>query len=399
MPLPRLRVLFAIGSLHGGGSERQTIGILRHLDRSRFEPLLYLVTRDGELLRDVPEDVPVFAFHDGHPPPRINWPGRIHRAEIRDVARVVREQRIDVVYDRTWHMTLITAAAARRQPVRRVSTAVTNPRQDFERNAPRFRTVKSWLLRRAYREADRVVAVSEGVRDALAGYHRLDRDRITTIYNFVDLERIDRLAREPLPAGRDVETAGRFCVVAAGRLSEEKGFQHLLAATDELVNRRRRTELLVRLLGTGPLEQRLRAFVAQHGLAGHVRFEGFQANPYAFFRAADLFCLPSVYEGLPNALVEAMASRVPVLASDCESGPREILAGGEYGRLVRPGDPRALADAIEDAMVRPEAWRTIIEPARARVEQVFSRAAGMAKIEGLLVEVCRGTAVGPENVK
>ena len=118
--MPRTRVLLAVGSLHGGGSERQTVQILQHLDRSRFEPVLYLITRGGELLGDVPDDVPVYAFHDRTPLPRLNWPGRIHRAEIRDLARVLREERIDVIYDRTWHMTLITAAAARRYPVRRM---------------------------------------------------------------------------------------------------------------------------------------------------------------------------------------------------------------------------------------------------------------------------------------
>ncbi|HUG92726.1 MAG TPA: glycosyltransferase [Planctomycetaceae bacterium] len=383
-----IRVLFAIGSLHGGGSERQTVGILRHLDRSKFAPLLYLVTRGGELLSDVPDDVAVFAFHDHAPLPRFNWPGRIHRAEMRDLARVIRDERIDVVYDRTWHMTLLTAAAARRERVRRISTVVTNPRLDFERNAPRFAWIKTRMLRRAYREADRVVAVSEGVRSAVSEYHGLPLERIATIYNFVDLERIDHLAAEACGSELTWAAAGRFTIVAAGRLSEEKGFQYLLSAMDELVHRRGRAHVLVRLLGNGPLEHTLRAFVERRGLAEHVRFEGFQPNPYVFFRSADLYCLPSVYEGMPNALVEAMACRVPVVAADCESGPREILAGGEHGRLVPPGDPQALADAIEDAMDHPAAWRGRIESARRRVEEAFSLPAGMAKIQDLLVSVC-----------
>jgi glycosyltransferase involved in cell wall biosynthesis len=387
-----IRVLFAIGSLHGGGSERQTVQILRHLDRARFSPVLYLVTRGGELLSEVPDDVPVYAFHDRHPLPRLNWPGRIHRAEIRDLTHVIRDERIDVVYDRTWHMTLITAAAARRQPVRRVSTVVTNPRLDFERNAPRFAWVKTRMLHRAYREADRVVAVSDGVRAAVAAYHGLPLERVTTIYNFVDLERIDQLAASALPAGEPAP-AGRFTIVAAGRLSEEKGFQHLLAAVDELVNRRKRAKLLVWLLGTGPLEQEFQGFVRQRGLTGHVRLEGFQPNPYTFFRVADLFCLPSVYEGMPNALVEAMACRVPVLATDCESGPREILAGGEYGRLVTAGDALALADAIEEAIDRPADGGNRVERARRRVEEEFSLSAGIRRIEDLLTSVCSSASV------
>src|SRR5205085_4087233 len=100
--------------MSGGGSQRQLIGILQRLDRQRFEPFLYLISPGGELLGEVPADVPVFIFADRYQPPPWRYPGQAHRARVRDLAGLLKEHQIDIVYDRTYHMTLITAAACAR---------------------------------------------------------------------------------------------------------------------------------------------------------------------------------------------------------------------------------------------------------------------------------------------
>src|SRR5207302_6873274 len=112
----------------------------------------------------------------------------------------------------------------------------------------------------------------------------------------------------------------------------------------------------------------LQAFIDQHQLQLHVTLAGFRANPLVYFSRANLFCLSSLYEGMPNALVEALVCRVPVLATDCPSGPREVLCDGKYGRLVPPADARALADAIEDAIMHPGAWRALLNAASEHIE-------------------------------
>ena len=113
----RIRVLFAIGSLAGGGSERQVVNILRHIDRSKFEPHLYLVSRSGEFLDQVPDDVRITAFDDAQVSGGVYLPGRIRRAQIAHFQSVLTEQQIDVVYDRTPHMTLIAGPACERSSV------------------------------------------------------------------------------------------------------------------------------------------------------------------------------------------------------------------------------------------------------------------------------------------
>jgi glycosyltransferase involved in cell wall biosynthesis len=385
----KIRILLAIGEMSGGGSQRQMIGILQRLDRTRFEPQLYLVSPGGELLPEVPADVPVHVFAKRQSKSRWLYPGQAHRARVRDLAAVLEEERIDLLYDRTYHMTLIAAGATRRRPTPRVSVIVTDPQLDFETNVERFRLVKRLLLRRAYQSADRVLAVSEGVRQAAIKRYGLPGEKTLTIHNFFDIERIERLMAESLPPAEARANDGRFEIVSAGRLHPQKGFLYLLEAVRILVHDRGRGQIRVRILGTGGQQTALNAYVVEHGLRSHVTLAGFRANPLPYFCQADLFCLSSLYEGMPNALVEAMLCQTPVLATDCPSGPREVLDGGRLGRLVRPANARQLADAIDDAIVNHGEWRKRVGAARKHIEEQYSPQSRMQQLEALLVTVAR----------
>jgi len=382
-----LRVLFAIGEMSGGGSQRQILEILRRLERERFQPQLYVIASRGELLSEVPADVPVHTFAMRRPQQSWLYPGQAHRARVADLAEVLSEQQIDVLYDRTYHMTLIAAGAARRRPTPRVSVVVTDPKRDFETNRERFRFAKRVLLKRAYQAADRVVAVSEGVRKAAVDYYALPTGKSLTLYNIFDIKRIDALAAQALPATETRREGEWFEVVAAGRLHPQKGFLYLLEAIAELVHHRLRRQIQLRILGTGPLESTLKNWIHKLKLAGHVTLAGFVDNPLPYYKQADLFCLSSLYEGMPNALVEAMLCQVPVVATDCASGPGEILAGGRYGRLVPVADSRALADAIDDAILNPQKWRKKVQPAREYIERTYSAEEGIRRVEDLLMTV------------
>jgi hypothetical protein len=142
----RIRVLFAIGSLAGGGSERQLVNILRHIDRSKFEPHLYLVSRSGEFLSLVPDDVSITAFDDEPGSGGVYLPGRIRREQIAHFRSTLIEKKIHVVYDRTPHMTLVAGPACRQLRVPNISTVVSNPADDLRDNIGRFRWWKFRVL-------------------------------------------------------------------------------------------------------------------------------------------------------------------------------------------------------------------------------------------------------------
>jgi glycosyltransferase involved in cell wall biosynthesis len=202
------------------------------------------------------------------------------------------------------------------------------------------------LVRRSYPSADVIVAVSGGVADDLARTAALARERITVINNPVVVPAMTELARGPcehewLRPGHPAPVA-----LAVGRLTPQKGFDTLIRAFAE-VHRRRAARLLI--LGEGPERGRLQALAADLGLAQDVQLVGWVGNVYAYLSRADAFVLSSRWEGLPTVLIEALFCAVPVVATDCPSGPREILDGGRFGRLVPIGDVAALAEALHDA--------------------------------------------------
>jgi glycosyltransferase involved in cell wall biosynthesis len=380
-----LRVVFVIGSLGGGGSERQLLGLLKTIDRERIQPVLYLLDRSGPLLEEVPPDVPAFSFTDDHPAPRRLYPGRVHRMRVRHLARFLCRQATDVVYERTLIATLVAGPAARRAAVPRVSVVVADPEIDLRHSAAKFQWAKRRILQRAYHDAFRVVAVSEDLRRAVKDFFRLPEGKVCTVLNPVDLDRIDRLAAASEP---DLDPE-RFHIVSAGRLQKQKGYGYLIEAVDMLVHRYGHRRIRLHVLGAGPLEERLRDEVSRRELDEFVQFEGFLPNPYGYFRRARLFCLASIYEGMPNVLLEAMACRTPVLATDCPTGPREILADGRCGRLVPPADPAALTVAMDEAIRDYEPWVRRAELGRQRVESEFSLDAATRAFEELLSEADR----------
>jgi len=209
----------------------------------------------------------------------------------------------------------------------------------------------AWYLpmRLLYPMADVVVAVSEGVARDLVEITGLPRERIQVIRNPAVSQAMFRLAQEPVdhPWYQDASTP---IIIGIGRLTRQKDFPTLIRAFARV-----RSQLPCRLiiLGEGRDRPMLSELVHSLGVAEDVALPGFVVNPYPFLGRASLFVLSSLWEGSPTVLTEAMALGVPVVATDCPSGPREILRDGRLAPLVATGDPGALAAAIRDTLVRP----------------------------------------------
>lgn len=202
------------------------------------------------------------------------------------------------------------------------------------------------LARRFYPWADGIVAVSRGSADDLARTAHLSRERIEVIHNPIVTPELRELATETLdhPWLRPGEPP---VLLAVGRLSPQKDFGTLIRAFALL--RRTRVARLV-ILGEGPERAGLESLVAAMGLDGSVDLPGRVLNPYPYMSRADAFVLSSRWEGLPSVLIEALFCGAPVVATDCPSGPVEILEGGRHGLLVPVGDVDALARGMQAAL-------------------------------------------------
>ncbi len=232
--------------------------------------------------------------------------------------------------------------------IRLVGRLGTNLSEALAHKHPLQRWFRCLPLQRAYGQVDHVVAVSEGVAEDTAKLTGLPRERISVIRNPVVTPRMQAQAQAPVP---DWFIAGGTPVIlGAGRLTEQKDFATLLRAF--AVVRSQRPARLV-ILGDGGKRAALTALAQELGMSADVSMPGHVDNPYAYMARARLFVLSSRWEGSPNVLTEALALGTPVVATDCPSGPREILRGGEVAPLVPVGDVQALARAMLGALDHP----------------------------------------------
>jgi len=393
-------VLVMISSLEGGGSERQALLVLRRLNRTIFAPELYVLRRSGSLLGQVPADVPIHCFEESieaETASWLSWPGRVHGAQVGHLARLLTNRSIDVIYDRTFHMSLIAAPAAVRCEIPRVATIVSPPSRALPLNGGKFLAIKRRRLRAAYRQASAVITVSHPTASDAARYYGLPRSRFTVIPNPVDAEAIDSVvARFPRPS-RD----GRYTIACVGRMSAEKGQAELLKAVDRLLTLYPEfPPPKFWMIGDGPLRESLQQAVERSKWQEHFEFLGHLEHPEPWIAAADALCVPSHFEGFPNVMLEAMALGVPVIA-------RSLDVTRSLGRL--PTDPAirgrdylatyvdspsqsgvALARRLRRVKLNPTATQSRVAAALRLARETLSPVTIIPRIEQALIEAIKG---------
>lgn len=170
-------------------------------------------------------------------------------------------------------------------------------------------------------KSDFVVALSKMVEKDLNETFGVPHSKTVTIYNPCDIDRIKHLAEQECPFAFDSDC---FYFVTAGRMVKQKGQWHLLKAFSEMKKKAPNAKLII--LGSGELEGKLKKLAADLNIDNDVIFTGFIDNPYAYISRSNCFVLSSLFEGLGNVIIEAMACEVPVISYDCLAGPRELIA-------------------------------------------------------------------------
>lgn len=199
------------------------------------------------------------------------------------------------------------------------------------------RWVKPMILRRAYRRADRVIALTNAMAFELERDWKVPAQAITMIPNGVDFP------RETSPRPDNAHPV----ILSVARLSPQKDIATLLRAFAAV---RCKREARLKIAGDGRLRGDLEALSRDLGISDDVEFLGHQGSPARLYAEADLTVLSSHFEGFPNVLIEALAQGCPIVATDCPTGPAEIIQDESVGKLARVGDPEDLARAINAAL-------------------------------------------------
>lgn len=351
----RLRIAVFLYGPTRGGATRRGLTLARAFAERGHAVDLVMARRDGPLADRISPRLRVVNLYGGLEPPRLLRARRVRtRLCVPGLVRYLRRERPDVLLAGSTGVHLAALRAHRRA---RVDTGLVlrgcSHLSSVSLSTRRLpRPFQLLLARLYYGAASAAIAVSDDVAADLARVTSLDPARIHVVPNPVVPPDLAEAVRAPLehpwfaPGEPPV-------VLGAGRLARQKDFPILLRAFAEL--RRRRPARLV-ILGEangGNGRRELERLAARLGIAEDVALPGMVENPFAYMAHAAVFALSSAWEGLPGALIEAMASGCPVVSTDCPGGSREILEGGALGALVPVGDAAALADALARTLDAP----------------------------------------------
>ncbi|NWF98817.1 MAG: glycosyltransferase [Nitrospirae bacterium] len=343
----KIKVLFFITSLDIGGAERVMLHILRHLDRNRFFPILLLLYQYNELpySKYLPEDLKILVLQRKSE----SFTSKIKQAIT--FLLTVGKIKPDIIFSMLTHCNILALFGKLLFRTKIIITEHSTLSAIIKTpdGAKILGLPVSFLVKTFYRFADKIITVSEGVRDDLIEKFNISWEKIKNIPNPIDLELISQMKIKK--ATHPFFEKSVPVIISVGRLVKAKGFDILLNSFKKVI---KKINARMIIIGEGPERNNLEILSKKLGISDKVSFAGFQENPFQFLAKGDLYVLSSRYEGMPLSLLEAMACGLPVIAFDCKSGPREILKNGEFGILVPAGDEEKLTSSILELLMNDE---------------------------------------------
>lgn len=377
MEKEKIKVTFFLPSLEPGGAERNVVNLVNNIDKKKYEVFLLLGKKKGDFLKELDGKTPVADlnaesslkllflliryFKKEKPDIFVSAFPRINIISV--VAKIFSGAKTKIII--TEHSVYSFLPVIARTFWRRVFARLFMPT----------------LGRFFYPKANAIICVSKGIADDLLKI--INRPpKIKVIYNPVLDDKIYELSGQQV-SHLWFSDSKIPIIIAAGRLVRIKGYPFLLKAFS-LIIQSRSARLVI--LGSGPEKFFLVNLAAKLGVSEKVDFLGFQKNPYKYIKSSSVFVLSSIQEGFGNVIVEAMALGVPVVSTDCPTGPSEIIQNGKNGLLVPPKDYKAMAKAIIEILDDVSLSRKLSEKGKKRAED-FLVGSGVRKYEEVFEEL------------
>ncbi len=375
----KVKILHVLDSLGVGGMERVVIDVVNGLDQSQFEQTVCCLSREGEAARFLRSGTRCLDLGKGE---------RADRLMPLKIARIIREEAPDIIHTQSWSG--VDAAIAKLMT--RGSRLV---HSEHGRNHPHIHSepLKRRVARRClYRLADAVFAISDEVRDYYCRETGFPRQRMLVIPNGIDLERIDVADRNDVREELGI-SASDFVIGTVARLDATKDTITLARAFAKLYSSRPASKLKLLIVGDGDQRSTIEEFVVSRGLNGAVILTGIRHDAAQLLTAMNIFALSSLSEGMPITVLEAMAARLPVVATRVGALP-QLVEEGVTGFLVEPKDDGSLAERLGRFCLNRELRRQFGASARRKVEREYSLDLMLRRYADLYLSVLRSEGRG-----
>ncbi|MCE1247714.1 MAG: glycosyltransferase [Firmicutes bacterium] len=340
------KLLFIINAMGGGGAERAASQLLgSKVFREKLE--IHLLLLENKVKYEIPDYINIHYASDLN-----EKAGRLLKAAALPrmtgtVTALKKNLKPDVSVSFLTRANIINVMTA--SPGDRTIISERNDPFNTYGKKSLIKPIHKGLLSFCYPKATKIIAVSEGVAKGLTDFAGIKSKKIVVVNNPYDTDAISALAGEEIEEQyKNFFSEGKI-LINVGRLTRQKGQDIVIHALTKLPS-----DVKLAIIGEGELESDLNNLCEKNSLKNRVLFMGWQKNPFKYISKSSAFVLPSRWEGFPNALVEAMACGVPVIAADCPSGPMEIFEGDKNGILAESENPDDLAKKIVYLLEDPQ---------------------------------------------
>ncbi len=328
----RKKIIFFLPLMSGGGAERVTINIIKELDKRAYHIYLILGTdKIGNSLHLIPKDIVTIS---------LNINKTIY--SILKLRKIIKKIEPDIIYSslNRSHIAIYLALISLKNRPKSIMRIPSSPKSVAK--YIKYSFIFNLFLNKSLKSANIIIAQTPEMRDEAVEYYNLDRDKIRVLINPLDKNLIEKSIKNQ----KNPFNENYINVVASGRLSKEKGFDILIKAFKEVYLKNSNFRLHI----IGPDYDReidkYRDLIKSLELIDIVHLLGFKTNPYIYYRYSDLFVLSSRWEGLPNAVLENIYLKKPIIATRCIPFMSELIRDGKNGFLVEVENIKELADAI-----------------------------------------------------
>lgn len=305
-------IAIIVPALYGGGAERVVATLSKEL--IKYNNIYIIIYRDTERKYSYSGNIININSYESN-----NLFGKVFNTvyRIKKIRKIKKDYKINKTFSFLDNPNIINILTKVND---KIVISIRNHKSE-EINSSKQKMQKK-MMKIIYNKADKIVAISEGVKDDLINNFNIKKSKIKVIYNPLDIKYINELKIKEI--NKEFEKIfDNYTIITSGRLTKQKGQWHLIKAFKEVLTRFPNTNLVI--LGKGELEEELKKLSKNLKIDKNVYFLGMQENPFKYIHKSDLFVFPSNFEGFGNVILESMVCDVPIICTDCKSGPKEIL--------------------------------------------------------------------------